>query len=58
MVKVLGKLETLVIKGEDCLKEGQHLKRTQRIKSTSERETDDKTLWQHDIMPDYDLIFE
>lgn len=25
MVKVLGELKALVIKGEDCLKEGQHL---------------------------------
>lgn len=29
MVKVLGKLIALVIKGEDCLKEGQHLNREQ-----------------------------
>lgn len=29
MFKVLGKLKTLVIKGEDCLKEGQHLKKSQ-----------------------------
>lgn len=32
MVKVLGELEALVIKGEDCLKEGQHLKRSQHRK--------------------------
>lgn len=29
MFKVLGKLKTLVIKGEDCLKKGQHLKKSQ-----------------------------
>lgn len=29
MVKVVGELEALVIKGEDGLKEGQHLKRSQ-----------------------------
>lgn len=28
MFKILGELKTLVIKGEDCLKEGQHLKET------------------------------
>lgn len=27
MVKVLGELKALVIKGEDCLKKGQHLKK-------------------------------
>ncbi len=32
MVKVLGELEALVIKGEDGLKECQHLKRSQRRK--------------------------
>lgn len=30
MFKVLGKLKTLVIKGEDCLKEGQHLKKKEK----------------------------
>lgn len=47
MVKVLGELKALVIKGEDCLKEGQHLKRSQEKtdticlseESASERET-------------------
>lgn len=32
MVKVLGELEALVIKGEDRLKEGQHLKISQQRK--------------------------
>ena len=29
MVKVLGELEALMIEGEDCLEEGQHLQRSQ-----------------------------
>lgn len=38
MVKVLGELEPLVIKGEDCLKEGQHLKQSQNRKRQSQQE--------------------
>ena len=32
MVKVIGKLKSLVIKGEDCLEKGQHLERQRERK--------------------------
>ncbi len=57
MVEVLGELKSLVIKGEDRLKEGQHLKRSQhreellfRIKKNlGERQTHEKTLWLREL---------
>lgn len=47
MFKIRGKLKTLVIKGEDCLKEGQHLKETITALKKTKKNTTTAPLLKH-----------
>lgn len=62
MVEVLGELKALVIKGEDCLKEGQHLKRSQDRKKQiryvyeKSQQVKEKLLTKHNSQNNYDIM--